>query len=181
MREHRSPIVWTSIEDLVDQIFGCRRSEALLPALRDLETEREEVRAFVARWLRLMSIAGIEPRRLSPSLVWSLGKIVPTLLPGAWGNVVPPFTVEDRHAAIDRYLVSNPWAKLPELPVMLEMGCGFPPQTAIDTARRFPGFQVIGVDLQFDPFILYDAEGNYACMNAGGQVRYFHPASQNMA
>ena len=61
------------------------------------------------------------------------------------------------------------------------MGCGFPPQTAIDTARRFPGFQVIGPDLQFDPYILYDAEGNYACMNAGGQVRYFHPASQNMA
>ena len=38
----------------------------------------------------------------------------------------------------------------------------FPPQTALDAARDFPQWQVIGADLQFDPYVLYDSEGNYA-------------------
>ncbi len=63
--------------------------------------------------------------------------------------------------------------------VLLEMGCGFPPQTALDAARDFPHWQVIGADLQFDPYVLYDSDGNYACMDSEGGVRYFHPASPN--
>ena len=41
-------------------------------------------------------------------------------------------------------------------------------------------FQVlldIGADLQFDPYVLHDAEGNYACIDSSGGVRYFHPGS----
>ena len=107
--------------------------------------------------------------------------MIPGLLPGAWGNVVPPFTLEDRHKQINAYLAANPWGPFPEGTVLLEMGCGFPPQTALDAARDFPHWQVIGADLQFDPYVLYDADGNYACMDYEGGVRYFHPDPKNSA
>ncbi len=88
---------------------------------------------------------------------------------------------EDRHKLINAYLEANPWGKFPEDTVLLEMGCGFPPQTALDAARDFPDWQVIGADLQFDPYVFDDSEGNYACMDAEGGVRYFHPGLTNSA
>jgi hypothetical protein len=47
------------------------------------------------------ALANIGPEHLSPGLAWSLGSMIPALLPGAWGNIIPPFTLEDRHIAID--------------------------------------------------------------------------------
>jgi hypothetical protein len=172
---------WTSIEDLFDQTLGSRPSAHHLEILKKAENERPEVKEFLHRALRLMAIAKIPPAHMTPTLAWILGVMIPRLLPGAWGNVVPPFTLEDRHKQINAYLNANPWGQFPEDTVLLEMGCGFPPQTALDAARDFPHWQVIGADLQFDPYVLYDADGNYACMDSDGGVRYFHPSSNNPA
>ncbi len=172
---------WTTVEELFDQELHARPSAQILAAIRPIERERDEAREFVARAVRLMAIAQLEPRHLTPSVGWMLGSMAPALLPGAWGNVVPPFTLEDRHIDIDRYLREQPWARLPSSATMLEMGCGFPPQTAVDVAHRFPAWQIVGADPRFDPYVLHDAQGNYACMDAEGQVRYFHPANPGMA
>ena len=172
---------WTSIEELFDQMFGSQPSPQNLAVLKKSENERAEVKEFIERALRLMAISKSTPAHISPSLAWVLGAMIPGLLPGAWGNVVPPITYEDRHKQINHYLDANPWGQFPENTVLLEMGCGFPPQTALDAARHFPGWQVIGADLQFDPYVLHDSEGNYACMDSGGRVRYFHPGSPNIA
>jgi hypothetical protein len=94
-----------------------------------------------------MAISKSTPAHISPGLAWILGVMIPRLLPGASGNVVPPFTYEDRHELINNYLDANPWGKFAENTVLLEMGCGFPPQTALDAARHFPRWQVIGADL----------------------------------
>lgn len=181
MMSRTSDIPWTTVEDLFDELFASRPATAVLQAIKPIEHERPEVRAFLARFLTLMAVAKIGPEHISPSLAWGLGSMIPGLLPGAWGNIIPPFTLEDRHVAIDRYLSENPWTALPAHPTLLEMGCGFPPQTALDTARRFPSWRVLGADPRFDPYVLHDADGNYACMDADGQVRYFHPASPSLA
>jgi hypothetical protein len=172
---------WTSVEELFERMFGRRPSALQLTVLKNAEIERSEVKDFIERAFRLMVISHAPPENITPSLVWILGVMIPRLLPGAWGNVVPPFTLEDRHKLIDAYLRADPWGKFPEGTVLLEMGCGFPPQTALDAARNFPHWQVIGADMQFDPYILHDADGNYACMNVDGDVRYFHPGSPNGA
>jgi hypothetical protein len=172
---------WTSIEDLFDRTLRSRPSPQQLAILKKAETERPEVKEFIHRALRLMAISKAAPANMTPTLAWILGVMIPGLLPGAWGNVVPPFTIVDRHKQINAYLAANPWGPFPENTVLLEMGCGFPPQTALDAARDFPHWQVIGADLQFDPYVLYDADGNYACMDAEGGVRYFHPNSTNPA
>jgi SAM-dependent methyltransferase len=168
---------WSSIEELFERSFGSTSAAGRFPLLKKVENERAEVKEFIERAFRLMAISKEVPENISPGLAWILGVMIPGLLPGAWQNVVPPLTYEDRHQVIDRYLAANPWAEFPAGTVMLEMGCGFPPQTAIDAARDFPRWQVIGADVRFDPYVVYDAEGNYACMNSEGGVRYFQPVS----
>jgi hypothetical protein len=166
---------WTSIEELFERTFGARSAAAHFPLLKKTENERAEVKEFVERAFRLMAIAKVTPENITPALGWILGVMIPGLLPGAWGNVVPPVTYEDRHLLINQYLATHPWGEFPDGSVLLEMGCGFPPQTAVDAARDFPGWQIIGADLRFDPYVVYDAEGNYACMDSAGGVRYFQP------
>jgi SAM-dependent methyltransferase len=172
---------WTSVEELFDRTLGSRPSAHHLAMIKKAENERPEVKEFLERACRLMAISNMAPAHITPSLAWILGVMIPRLLPGAWGNVVPPFTLEDRHKQINAYLNANPWGLFPEDTVLLEMGCGFPPQTAVDAARDFPRWQIIGADLQFDPYVLYDSDGNYACMDSEGGVRYFHPGSPNRA
>jgi hypothetical protein len=172
---------WTSIEDLCDRTLGSRPSAHHVALLKKAENERPEVKEFLERAFRLMAISNIAPVHMTPGLAWILGVMIPRLLPGAWGNVIPPFTYEDRHKLINAYLHANPWGQFPEDTVLLEMGCGFPPQTALDAARDFSRWQIIGADLRFDPYVLYDPEGNYACMDSAGEVRYFHPGTSNGA
>jgi hypothetical protein len=170
---------WTSIEELFERTFGDRSYSNHFPLLKKTENERAEVKEFIERAFRLMAISRVAPENISPSLPWILSVMIPVLLPGAWRNVVPPITYEDRHHLINQYLAANPWAELPDGSVLLEMGCGFPPQTAIDAARDLPRWQVIGADLEFDPYVLYDSDGNYACMDSAGAVRYFQPGPSN--
>jgi SAM-dependent methyltransferase len=170
---------WTSIEELFERTFGDRSYSDRFPLLKKAENERAEVKQFIERAFRIMAISKVVPENISPGLAWVLGVMIPGLLPGAWGNVVPPLTFEDRHHRINQYLAVNPWAEFPDGSVLLEMGCGFPPQTALDAARDFPRWQVIGADLRFDPYVLYDSDGNYACMDSAGGVRYFQPGPSN--
>jgi hypothetical protein len=172
---------WTSIGGLFERTFGDCSYADHFPLLKKTENERPEVKEFIERAFRLMAISRVAPENIAPSVAWILGVMIPGLLPGAWGNVVPPFTYEDRHQLINQYLAVTPWADFADGSVLLEMGCGFPPQTAIDAARDFPRWQVIGADLRFDPYVLYDSEGNYACMDSAGAVRYFQPGPSSRA
>src|SRR5450432_1145658 len=56
---------------------------------------------------------------------------------------------------------------------MLDVGCGFPPQTSIDAAEAFPDSRIVGVDPTFGEYLLYDERENYALLDDAGNVRYF--------
>jgi hypothetical protein len=174
-------LAWTSIEELFERTFGDGSYSDRFALLKKTENERAEVKQFIERAFRLMAISKTAPEDIPPSIVWILAVMISGLLPGAWNNTIPPYTYEDRHQLMNRYLADNPWGAFPDGSVLLEMGCGFPPQTAIDAARDFPRWQVIGADLRFDPYVLYDADGNYACIDSAGGVRYFQPGSTNRA
>jgi hypothetical protein len=141
--------------------------------LKRLENERGEVRAFVERMFRLMNIYRFDAKDIPPAHAAFLAVALPGALPGAWGGMVPPFTFEERHQAINTYLRRNPWTNLGAGSVLLEMGCGFPPQTAIDAANSLPDWQIVGADPSFDHYVLYDPQGNYACLDIDGRIRYF--------
>ena len=168
---------WRTIEELCDRHLAGRPSAAALAQMKPVENERPEVRDFVTRMFRLMNASGFEAKDFLPSQTLAIAKIIPGFLPGAWGGSIPPFTWEHRHKRIDAYLRSNRWRSFGPGATLLEMGCGFPPHTATDAARLHPDWQIVGADPCFDKYLLYDADGNYACLTSSGSVRYFHPGS----
>ena len=164
---------WNSVEELCDRYLGARPSEAALQVLRDVEQQRPEVRGFVERAFQLMAISKFDARDFTPFAARFFTVIAPGILPGAWGGMVPPFTLPGRHRKIDAYLRANQWANFESGTVMLDLGCGFPPQTSIEAAEAFPEWQIVGVDPTFGDYLLYDERENYACLDRTGGVRYF--------
>jgi SAM-dependent methyltransferase len=164
---------WNTIEELCDRHLGGRPSDAALQLLKNAEQQRPEVRDFVERAFRLMEISKFDPRDFSPFVARFFTVMAPGVLPGAWGGIVPPFTLPGRHKKIDEYLRSNEWAQFGPGTVMLDVGCGFPPQTAIEAAEAFPEWRIVGVDPSFDEYLLYDERENYALLDRTGRVRYF--------
>jgi hypothetical protein len=73
---------------------------------------------------------------------------------------------------MDAYLAHNPWHRPGREPVLLDLGCGFPPVTALDSATTLPGWRVIGVDPSFDRYLVYDGD-DYACFDVEGLLRFF--------
>ena len=136
-------------------------------------SQRPEVRDFVERAFRLMALSKFDPRDLSPAMARFFVVFAPSILPGAWGGIVPPITMPGRHKKIDAYLRSNPWTNFGPGTVLLDLGCGFPPQTSMDAAEAFPEWQIVGADPAFEPYLLYDERENYASFDLNGKLRYF--------
>ena len=167
------PRSWNTAEELCDRYLGGRPSEAALQLLKKVEQQRPEVRDFVERAFRLMAISKSSARDFAPNVARFFALSVPAILPGAWGGIVPPITLPGRHRKIDTYLRTNPWTKFGAGTVLLDVGCGFPPRTAMDVAEAFPEWQITAADPIFDEFLLHDERENYACLDANGRVRYF--------
>jgi hypothetical protein len=163
---------WNSIEELCSQYLGGRPAPAVVQMLKSIAQERSEVRDFAHRIVRLMGTAKVGARNFSPMAAFGIFW-AKDFLPGAWGGKIPPITAPGRHKIIDDYIASNPWSELGSGTLMLEVGCAFPPTTAIDVAQRFPDWKIIGSDSSFDPYLLYDRDQSYTCLDANGQTRYF--------
>ncbi len=164
---------WSSVEELCDRYLGGRPSPQTLQVLRTVEQQRPEVREFVERGFRLMALSKLDARDISPMVAQFFAVLAPAVLPGAWGGTVPPITVAGRHRKIDAYLRDNPWVKFERGALLMDIGCGFPPQTSIDAAESFEDCQIVGTDPAFQDYLMYDENGNYASLDATGRVHYF--------
>jgi SAM-dependent methyltransferase len=72
----------------------------------------------------------------------------------------------------DDYLEHNPWLPVRAGMRFLDVGCGFPPFTTIDTAQRFPAVEIEGIDPAFGRYLVYDEQGIYACIADDGALRF---------
>ena len=172
---------WATVEELCDRHLGARPSPAALVQLKKAERERPQMRAFLERAFQLMELSRVRAVDIAPNQAWAIGNVISEFLPDAWGGSIPPYTWEHRHKRIDSYIASNPWFSAGPGTCFLEMGCGFPPKTAIDIARAHSDWRVIGADPCFDEYLLYDEEGDYACLSREGTVRYFHSRTGDTA
>ena len=163
-----------SFNSLVEQFLGDRLPDRLA-GLIDYSELTEAAQNFIVRMLTLMQRAGYPPTEFTPLLIRMLGEMIPNTLPDAWGGLIPPLTMPGRHQKFDAYIAHQTWPEMAAGPVFIDIGCGFPPQTTLDTAGQFPDWQVIGVDRDFAPYIVYDPAGNYAIFNHHGRFQYFQP------
>ena len=148
-------------------------SPGALSALAGLVTAEQDAQALADRVFRLMRMAQFGPADLSLFTAWAIGFSMPRTVPSAWDGAVPPVTMAGRHHRLDDYIAGNSWHRPHDEPVLVDLGCGFPPFTTVESAARLPGWQVIGVDPSFGRYLLYDEVGDYACVDDDGGVGYY--------
>ena len=164
----------TSFDDLVEQFLGTRLPSPMADSI-SFATLPPDARDFILRMLALMKQARYPVTDINPVFMNVLGTMVPNVLPSSWGGRIPPLTVADRHRKLDAYVNAQSWSDGKEPPLFVDMGCGFPPVTTVDTANRLPDWQITGVDRFFAEYVVYDDEGHYACFDGDGVYQYFQP------
>ena len=161
-----------SFNSLVEQYLGSRLPDRLADGVCFPELP-SEAQNFILRMLALMQQAAYPPTDFTDVLTRMLSGMIPNMLPCAWGGQIPPLTMPGRHQKFDAYVAGQSWPVTDTPPVFIDIGCGFPPVTTMDTARYFPNWQIIGVDRFFAPYVVHDRTGNYACFDRKGEFQYF--------
>ncbi len=161
-----------SFDTLVEQYLGTDLPQHLSGAisLPELPSDTQE---FIIRLLCLMKRSGYSATEFSPTLTRWLSTTIPSMLPRAWGGLIPPITVPDRHKKLDDYITKQHWSAGNGPHIFVDIGCGFPPITTADTAGKLPDWQIYGVDRSFADYVLYDSNGHYACFDQEGEFLYF--------
>ncbi|MEJ2005879.1 MAG: hypothetical protein P8X57_13185, partial [Cyclobacteriaceae bacterium] len=167
------------VEELNQRYFKGKLSPIFKERLSLLPVDRPDVLAFVDRMFRYIVHAGIPPEDLSTMLGDILGTLLARILPGAWEGRIPPITIPGRHGIIDSYLKNNPWINN-GTKSMLDIGCGFPPHTTLETYASFPNWHITGVDPSLPHYLLHDSDGNYATFDETKSTTYFQPAVPNV-
>ncbi len=165
------------IESVNAKYFAGELSPLQIALLQDLDPNNTEAVEFVEHAMARMKRIEVSAKDSAALLFWEMASIWPNILPGAWQGIVPPITFSNRHILLEYYMEKNQWCPLTPGSQVLDMGCGFPPLTAIDLAKRFPEVTIIGADLSFGKYTLSDPDDNYACILADETIKYLQPAS----
>jgi hypothetical protein len=149
--------------------FDNHLSPAALAALKALDGASADAQALVDRAFRLRRVARFDAMDLSVPTAQIMGAVLGAV-PSAWDGAVPPIIMPGRHQKLDDYLARNSWHRPGREPVLLDLGCGFPPVTALDSATTLTGWRVIGVDPSFDRYLVSDGD-DYACFDDDQRLR----------
>ncbi len=163
-----------SFDDLVERFLGRRLPPSMADAVC-MTALPGDARDFILRMLALMKQARYPAADINPVFIDILATMVPNVLPCSWGGRIPPLTVSGRHRRLDAYVTAQRWPDGDRPPLFVDLGCGFPPVTTVDTAKVLPGWKIIGVDRFFAAYVVYDKEGHYACFDGEGVYQYFQP------
>jgi len=167
--------------DFVDRMnhryFDGNLPPGFVDGLRALPTDREDVEAFVERVFRFMGRADMRADDLSTLQGHILGSLIARILPGAWNGRVPPITLRGRHQKIDRFIADNRFQGRRKSGRLLDLGCGFPPETTLDTADHLPAWTIHGADPSMPSFVVHDQDGAYATFDAEDRMIYCQPAA----
>ncbi|HET7217549.1 MAG TPA: CheR family methyltransferase [Vicinamibacterales bacterium] len=158
------------VRDLNQRRFSGKLAAATISRLEALP-DREDARAFLERGVTLMQRAGMPAQDFSPFQAELFASVASHLLPGCWGGRVPPITLAGRHARIDQ-LVRTLYGDSGRL---LDIACGFPPLTTIDSSSALGGWDVVGVDRSLPEYLVHDRDGNYCLYDEQRRALYFQP------
>jgi hypothetical protein len=137
-----------------------------------LSTQSEAVKGILERQFKMMKRTHFQATDFTDDLARNLYGVL-NIFTKTWNGTPPPITLAGRHIKMDTYVTCNHWWQFPRSGAFLDLGCGFPPLTAIETAQILPDWRVIGADPVIPHFIVYDERGDYANLNEAGDVLYF--------
>ncbi len=160
--------------------FNGGLSPGFLQTLGALPIDRQDVKDFIDRMFRIMDSAGMRAHDLSTFQGELIGSVLGRILPGAWQGRVPPITLKGRHQKIDQFIQNNRYCGRKNSGTMLDLGCGFPPETTLDSADLLTGWTIHGSDPSMPAFVVYEPEGAYATFDSTGAMLYCQPAVPNV-
>jgi len=137
-----------------------------------LSTQSETVKGILERQFRAMKQTRFQATDFTDDLARTLYAVL-NIFTKTWNGTPPPITFAGRHRKLDTYITCNRWWEFPLSGTLLDLGCGFPPLTTVDTAKNLPEWRIIGADPTIPHFIVYDELGDYATFNKTGDVLYF--------
>lgn len=155
----------------VERFLGMRLPDRLADLI-PFSKLTPDAKGVALRLLDLMKRSGCAATEFNAQMAWLLAAVTPSMLPPAWGGRIPPVTFPGRHRKLDTYVRHQIRPADKGRPLFIDLGCGFPPVTAVDTAKFLPDWSVCGVDRSFHHYVLYDADGRYACFNRDGVFQY---------
>jgi hypothetical protein len=162
------------VEHLNRSFFDGQLGPGIVDRLSVLPVDRADVRAFVERMFREMRRWGFPATEVSLMHAELLGSLLSRILPGTWQGRVPPITVSGRHKKLDELVRLT--ARSDGLGhTLIDIACGFPPMTTIDTADALPGWQITGIDRALPAYLVTDPDNNYAVFDREGRATYFQP------
>ncbi len=167
------------IEKLDQLYFQNQLSDSFKKELEQLPLDRKDVLEFVERTFRFMKMGKFPAKDICLITGQTLGTLMSRILPGGWEGKVPPITLPGRHIAMDELLKRSEFGQKENLN-MLDIGCGFPPFTTLDTVKSFPSWTITGVDPSLPNYLVYDDQGNYATLDENKQTVYFQPAMPSL-
>jgi hypothetical protein len=161
----------SSFNSLVEHYLGARIPSTLADRVLFAQLPAE-ARGVIVRLLGLMKRSLCPATEFTPLMMQLLSTVTPGMLPSAWEGRIPPVTYPGRHRKLDAYVARHTRLPSSGQPVFVDLGCGFPPVTTVDTAGCMPDWSVFGVDRSFARYVLFDAEGHYACFDREGSFQY---------
>jgi len=167
------------VNKLNKDFFNGALSPEFTAKLSLLPIDRPDVYAMVQRMFGLMNKAGFPAQDLSIMVGEVLGTLLSRILPGAWEGRVPPITIPGRHKAVDQYIKKR-MKEVSGTRSMLDIGCGFPPYTTLETSEALTGWQITAADPSLPTYLVYDEDGNYATFDEEKALVYFQPAIPNV-
>jgi len=161
-----------SFNFLVEETLGTRLPSSLADNISFPQLSIE-ASGVILRMLALMKRSSFPVTEFNPHMIWLLSAVTPGMLPSAWGGRIPPVTSPGRHRKLDAYVTRRTWPSSNGKPVFIDLGCGFPPMTSVDTAKYMPDWSIFGIDRSFARYVIYDTEDYYACFDGAGKFLYF--------
>jgi len=163
-----------SFDALVEKFLGTGVPQHLSGAIT-MSNLPDDTQDYILRMLLFMKHAGYSTCNFNIVLIGWLAVTIPNMLPRAWGGRIPPITIPGRHKKFDDFVAGIDWTPEAEPLVFIDLGCGFPPVTTADTARRLPDWKIVGVDRDFADYVLYYEDKQYACYDQNSDFQYFQP------
>ena len=138
-----------------------------------LSTQSETVQGIIERQFKAMRLTHFQATDFTDDQARAM-YVIPDSDPDAWAETPPPpRTISGRHVKIDAYISCNRWWQFPPTGKFLDLGCGFPPVTTIETAKKLTDWQIVGADPIIPYYIVYDEQDDYATFNQAGELLYF--------
>lgn len=145
--------------------------QTILDAL-GLSTQSETVKGVLERQFRAMKQTHFQATDFTDDFARNLYAVL-NVFAKTWNGTPPPLTLPGRHVKLDTYVTGNDWWQCPQSGTFLDVGCGFPPLTTVETAQKLPDWRVTGADPVIPHWIVYDERGDYANFNKTEDVLYF--------